>query len=89
MHCVADGKGAFACVNPVGGELNVKLAKCVRDNGTLLLFANLGSNTFQARLSAAGWCNVLLRRRVQTKTACCCPALCWVATQTSAAQPVV
>ena len=48
MSC-ADGKGAYACINPVGGDINVKLVKSVRDNGTLLLFANLGSNLFQVR----------------------------------------
>jgi len=45
----ADGKGAYGCINPIGGDINLKLAKSVRDDGKLLLFANLGSNLFQVQ----------------------------------------
>ena len=43
------GKGAYGCINPIGGDINIKLAKSVRDDGKLLLFANLGSNLFQVQ----------------------------------------
>ena len=46
-HCDADGKGAYACINPIGGKINVELLKAMRDGGTLLLFALLGCNQFE------------------------------------------
>ena len=52
----SDGKGAFACINPVGGEINLQLAKAVRDGGTLLLFALLGSDKFEVRCIATSAC---------------------------------
>ena len=52
-ECCADGKGAYAAVEPIGGEITKKMIQSLRDDATLLFYSLMADYTSPVRPSSA------------------------------------